>query len=125
VKLQIFDTAGQEKFRAITVSYYRGSSAVIVVFDLTNMESFKNVEKWIIDSKAMTNKPNTVFLVIGNKLDLKGKRKVTEEYVKELVDKCTDTNTTIFYAEASAKTGEGITEAFMKLSDVLVMAVRM
>jgi len=73
----------------------------------------------------MTSKINTVFLVIGNKTDLKGKRQVTENDVKALVDKCTDANTKIFYADASAKTGEGIYEAFMKLSEVLVKQDRM
>jgi len=111
--------------RAITVSYYRGSSAVIVVFDITDKESFANVERWVTDSKAMTNKSNTIFLVVGNKLDLKAKRQVSEKEVQELIAKCTDINTAILYAEASAKTGEGINEAFMKLADVLVKEERL
>ena len=68
IKLQIWDTAGQERFRTITSSYYRGAHGIIVVYDITNMDSFKNVKRWLteIDKYA---RDNVSKLLVGNKMD--------------------------------------------------------
>lgn len=106
IKLQIWDTAGQERFRTITSSYYRGATAAIVVFDLTDKESFQNVKFWLDEIDRYTNKPiKKIF--IGTKFDDVNKIVVSGEDIKELEEshnaKC---------ILASAKTGEGVNEAF-------------
>ena len=82
VKLQIWDTAGQERFRTITSSYYRGAHGIIVVYDVTDMESFNNVKQWLheIDRYAAENVNK---LLVGNKSDLTAKRVVTTEQGKD------------------------------------------
>jgi Ras-related protein Rab-1A len=81
VKLQIWDTAGQERFRTITSSYYRGAHGIIVVYDITDLESFNNVKQWLheIDRYASENVNK---LMVGNKSDLTSKRAVTFEQAK-------------------------------------------
>ena len=78
IKLQIWDTAGQERFRTITSSYYRGAHGIIVVFDVTDQESFNNVKQWLheIDRYACANVKK---LLVGNKCDLASKRAVPTE----------------------------------------------
>ena len=74
VKLQIWDTAGQERFKNITASYYRGGNGVLVVYDITERESFDNLTSWLIEIEKNANK-NVYKLLIGNKCDLEDKRK--------------------------------------------------
>jgi Ras-related protein Rab-2A len=72
IKLQIWDTAGQETFKSITRSYYRGSIGVILVYDITNRDSFNNISKWLDETKSYANDKITVMLV-ANKTDLEAK----------------------------------------------------
>eukprot|EP00450_Noctiluca_scintillans_P032170 CAMPEP_0194552172 /NCGR_PEP_ID=MMETSP0253-20130528/96588_1 /TAXON_ID=2966 /ORGANISM="Noctiluca scintillans" /LENGTH=235 /DNA_ID=CAMNT_0039399637 /DNA_START=62 /DNA_END=770 /DNA_ORIENTATION=- len=85
IKLQIWDTAGQERFRTITSSYYRGAHGIIIVYDVTDKESFNNVKNWVgeIDKYAAdgVNK-----LLVGNKCDLASKKVVSTDEAKELAD---------------------------------------
>merc|ERR1712084_20482 len=85
IKLQIWDTAGQERFRTITSSYYRGAHGIIVVYDVTDNESFNNVKQWLheIDRYACENVNK---LLVGNKSDLTSKRAVSAEQGKEFAD---------------------------------------
>jgi Ras-related protein Rab-2A len=76
IKLQIWDTAGQEEFRAITRSYYRSSAAALVVFDVTRKETFRNVSRWVEDVKTNSNK-DVVMILVGNKSDLTQERIVS------------------------------------------------
>lgn len=71
VKLQIWDTAGQERFRSITESFYRGCHGVLLVFDLTDRDTFEKVKAWIMSIHEKAGK-NVVIVLVGNKLDLKG-----------------------------------------------------
>ena len=109
-KLQIWDTAGQEKFRTITSSYYRGAHGIIIVFDLTNKDSFLNVSNWMNEITKYAS-DNVNKLLIGNKSDLADRRVVTTEEAKELAD-----SLGVSYIETSAKTSTGVEESFIKMT---------
>ena len=79
VSMQIWDTAGQEKFQSIQKVFYRGTDGCIIVFDLTNMKSFESLTKWredFIQASGIVNVEKFPILIIGNKSDLKSERKV-------------------------------------------------
>lgn len=105
IKIQIWDTAGQEAFRAITKTYYRGSSIVMVVYDITNQNSFNSVGKWLIDVRAIIDNPNII--LIGNKSDLNDKRVISYEK-GEAFAKANN----IDFVEISAKTTNNIDSPF-------------
>jgi len=109
VKLQIWDTAGQESFKSITRSYYRNSVCALVVFDVTDESSFKNVSGWINDVKTYSHLPVTIVLV-GNKCDLENKRKVKREDAEKFAR-----DRDMPYYETSAKTGQNVNLAFLKI----------
>ena len=110
IKLQIWDTAGQERFRTITSSYYRGAHGIIVVYDVTDQESFNNVKQWLheIDRYAAENVNK---LLVGNKSDLSGKRVVSTEQGKEFAD-----SLGIEFLETSAKTSTNVEQAFLTMA---------
>ena len=106
-RLQIWDTAGQEKYRSITRAYYKNSVCAILVYDISNRESFEHISNWVEDCTAQS--PKTVFMVlVGNKSDLSEYRQVTFEEGKEMAKK----NNMIFF-ETSAKTGENVEKIFV------------
>ncbi|KAG5440506.1 hypothetical protein PCK2_000440 [Pneumocystis canis] len=110
VKLQIWDTAGQERFRTITSSYYRGAHGIIVVYDVTDEDTFNNVKQWLqeIDRHACetVNK-----LLVGNKCDMTDKRMVETSCAKEFAD-----GLGIPFLETSAKSSTNVEEAFLTMS---------
>lgn len=106
MKLQIWDTAGQESFRSITRSYYRGSICGLVVFDITNNDSFKHASGWIRDVKI--NNPSITLMLIGNKSDLAHRRAVTYEDAEKFAKE-----NDMVYIETSAKTGQNVRNAFI------------
>ncbi|KAE8677408.1 Tetratricopeptide repeat (TPR)-like superfamily protein [Hibiscus syriacus] len=110
IKLQIWDTAGQERFRTITSSYYRGAHGIIVVYDVTDPESFNNVKQWLneIDRYASDNVNK---LLVGNKCDLTADRAVSYETAKALADEIG-----IPFMETSAKSASNVEEAFMAMA---------
>uniref|UniRef100_A0A7S1TRZ4 Uncharacterized protein n=2 Tax=Phaeomonas parva TaxID=124430 RepID=A0A7S1TRZ4_9STRA len=110
IKLQIWDTAGQERFRTITSSYYRGAHGIIVVYDVTDMESFNNVKQWLheIDRYASENVNK---LLVGNKADLEDKRVVTTEAAQEFAE-----SLGIEFIETSAKDRLNVEEAFTMMA---------
>jgi Ras-related protein Rab-2A len=107
VKLQIWDTAGQESFRSITRSYYRGACGALLVFDVTNRESFEHLQGWLDDARANCNTPITVMLV-GNKCDLESKRQVSKDEATAFAREMD-----LVYIETSAKTAHNVDEAFI------------
>lgn len=109
IKLQIWDTAGQERFKSITSSYYRGSDGVIMIFDISNRQSFINIKKWIHEIDKYTDN-NLQKILIGNKFDLNYKREVSYEESAEFADKLG-----INYFETSAKDNVNIENIFMYL----------
>ena len=105
-RIQIWDTASQENFRSITRAYYKNSVCAMVVYDITNKDTFNNVQTWIEDCKNQS--PKTIFMVlVGNKNDLEDKRQVKYEDGMELANK----NGMMFY-ETSAKSGFNVEEIF-------------
>ncbi|KAI8332729.1 GTP-binding protein ypt1, partial [Choanephora cucurbitarum] len=110
VKLQIWDTAGQERFRTITSSYYRGAHGIIVVYDVTDGDSFNNVKQWLqeIDRYAAegVNK-----LLVGNKSDLVDKKVVDTNQAKEFAD-----SLKIPLLETSAKDSTNVEQAFLTMA---------
>ena len=116
IKLQLWDTAGTEKFRSITTGYYRGADAAFVVFDLSSKTSFKTVSEWIENYYKYKNPDSEKNVVlIGNKVDLVDKREVTQEEAENYVK---DNN--IFYFETSAKEGKNIEECFNFMAEKLL-----
>jgi len=110
IKLQIWDTAGQERFRTITSSYYRGAHGIIVVYDVTDQESFNNVKQWLqeIDRYASENVNK---LLVGNKCDLTNKKVVDYTSAKEYADQLG-----IPFLETSAKNATNVEQAFMTMA---------
>lgn len=110
IKLQIWDTAGQDRFRCITKNYYRGSNGIMLIYDITNQSSFTNIKNWISQIKEYLGEEACITLV-GNKVDLESNRKIaTDEGRKFAMD-----NKLSFF-EASAKENISITEAFEDLT---------
>lgn len=87
VKFEIWDTAGQERYRSLAPMYYRGAAAAIVVYDITNKESFNGAKSWVKELQRRGD-PNVVIALAGNKSDLPNKRKVDYEVVISSVDTC-------------------------------------
>ncbi len=106
INAQIWDTAGQEKFRSITASFYKGAKGAFIVFDITNKESFNNVDKWVSNVTSQADK-GAVMILIGNKTDLEDLRKVTLEEAQEKAKFFG-----MAYMETSAKSGHNLNEAF-------------
>jgi Ras-related protein Rab-6A len=100
IKLQIWDSAGQEKFRSLIPNYIRGSSLVFIVYDISNRKSFENLSKWI---DFVNNIENSNIVIVGNKNDLKDTREVTLEEGQKF---CEEKNVEFF--EVSAKEGTNL-----------------
>ncbi len=111
VKLQIWDTAGQDRFRSVTRSYYRGAVAAMAVFSLADRASFDRLTQWLSDAKTQA-RPDITILIVGNKADLEEERQVTTVEASKLAQ----AQGCCGYVETSAKTGEGVEAAFFKLA---------
>jgi small GTP-binding protein len=118
IKVEVWDTAGQERYRAITSSYYKGAKGAIIVYDITNEDSFNNVESWI-NEVTKKGKTDMQFLLVGNKKDLINDRKVTEQ---KGIDKAKELNMNLFEASALEKTN--VNEAFNYLVKEIYLNIR-
>ncbi|XP_062222918.1 ras-related protein Rab-2-A-like [Phragmites australis] len=118
IKLQIWDTAGQESFRSITRSYYRGAAGALLVYDITRRETFNHLASWLEDARQHANANMTVML-IGNKCDLSHRRAVSyeegEQFAKEHG---------LVFMEASAKTAQNVEEAFIKTAGTIYKKIQ-
>ncbi|GAM29074.1 hypothetical protein SAMD00019534_122500 [Acytostelium subglobosum LB1] len=110
VTLCIWDTAGQEKFRALISSYYRGAHGIILTYDVTKRESFKNLQYWLNEVETFATRPNVVKLLVGNKIDKENREVSREEGLEFAKSKA------MFFIECSAKTKIGIQQAFEELA---------
>ena len=106
-KIQIWDTAGEERYRSITTAYYRGAAAILICCDCTNIESFNNVNNWVEEIGKYTDKDTVDKIILMNKCDLENERKVERSEIEKFEKK-----SGLKVLEVSAKTGEGIDKAF-------------
>ncbi|MHA1310586.1 MAG: Rab family GTPase [Candidatus Helarchaeota archaeon] len=109
VSLTIWDFGGQEKFEEIRRYYYYGAHAAIIVFDITNRDSFNNIKKWLTDLQSEVG--NIPYLILANKSDLQDDRQVSKSEIDQLSD---DLKIKIF--DTSAKTGDNIEKAFYEIA---------
>ncbi|KAL0490898.1 Ras-related protein Rab [Acrasis kona] len=113
IKLQIWDTAGQESFRSITRSYYRGAAGALLVYDITRRETFHHLTNWLEDARRHSNSTMTIML-IGNKSDLDARRAVTYEEGEKFAKQHD-----LIFLETSAKNDENVEEAFIKTARII------
>jgi len=114
VKLQIWDTCGQEIYRSLISSFYRNASLAMMVYAIDNKESFNHIETWLKEVKLQSNPDIKIFL-IGNKSDLEEKRQVELERAK----KFTEENGIHYFSETSAKAGINAKEVFIEAAKLL------
>ena len=111
VSVQIWDTAGQEKYSTLTSSYYKGAKGALVVYDITQESTFLKAEQFVKELREKSDK-DVYIILVGNKIDLEEKRKISKEEGKKLADKLK-----IGFFEVSAKNGTGIEDLFKNLID--------
>ena len=109
IKIQLWDTAGQEKYRAMIKNLYLKSQGIIILFDITNETSFINLKNWMSQIKESCGEDIPILLV-GNKIDLEDNRVINKERAMEYAN-----NENIEYIEVSSKTGENINKALTSL----------
>ncbi|KAI1400456.1 GTP-binding protein rab2 [Hypoxylon fuscum] len=119
MKLSLWDTAGQETYKSVTRSYFRGASGALLVFDITRKATFQHVTDWLNDLRAIAD-PDIVVILVGNKLDQAqaevdghNKREVTHQEAEDWARR----NGVLQYVETSAKSGENVEEAFMRVAE--------
>ncbi|KAK0674483.1 P-loop containing nucleoside triphosphate hydrolase protein [Cercophora samala] len=120
MKLSLWDTAGQETYKSVTRSYFRGASGALLVFDLTRKSTFTHVTDWLNDLRQIAE-PDIVVVLVGNKADLaspeaeggQNKREVSRQEAEEWARR----NGVLEYVETSAKSGEGVEKAFMRVAE--------
>ena len=114
VKLQIWDTCGQEIYRSLISSFYRNASLAMMVYSIDSKESFIHIETWLKEVKLQSNPDIKIFL-IGNKADLEDKREVKLDEAKQFKNE----NDIHYFSEASAKTGLNAQEVFIEAAKLL------
>ncbi|XP_010146288.1 PREDICTED: ras-related protein Rab-6A isoform X2 [Eurypyga helias] len=113
IRLQLWDTAGQERFRSLIPSYIRDSAVAVIVFDVTNLNSFQQTSKWIDDVRTERGS-DVIIMLVGNKTDLADKRQVS---VEEGERKAQELN--VMYIESSAKAGYNVEQLFRRVAAAL------
>jgi Ras-related protein Rab-2A len=111
IKLQIWDTAGQESFRSITRSYYRDAAGALLVYDITRRESFNHLARWLEEARQNGN-PNMTIMLIGNKSDLEHRRAVSTKEGEAFAQEHG-----LVFLETSAKTAANVEAAFIKTAE--------
>ena len=111
VKLQIWDTAGQESFRSITRSYYRGAAGALLVYDITRRDTFKHLSRWLEEARQHSQS-NMVIMLIGNKNDLEHRRAVSTEEGRAFAEQ-----NGLIFLETSAKTAFNVENAFVNTAE--------
>ena len=114
IKMQIWDTAGHEKFRTITTSYYKSAQAIIILYDITQKSSFDHIRNWITEIDKF-GKQGVLKVIVGNKLDLENNRKISKEDAENLALKYG-----LKLWEVSAKDNTNIEEMFVDTIKILL-----
>lgn len=113
IKLQIWDTAGQESFKSITRSYYRGAAGALLVYDITRRDTFTHLTRWLEEVRQNGN-PDTTIMLIGNKSDQDSRRQVTTEEGERFARE-----NGLIFIETSAKTAANVEDAFINTTTVI------
>jgi len=113
VKFEIWDTAGQERYRSLAPMYYRGAAAAIVVYDITNPDSFAGAKSWVKELQRRGD-PNVVIALAGNKADLESRRKVPFEEANAYAEE-----NGILHMETSAKNANNVKSLFVEIAKTL------
>lgn len=114
IKIQIWDTAGEEAFQSITRSYYKGAICALLVYDITRKESFEHCKKWLNEVRTYGDK-NIFITLIGNKADLEQQRQITYEEGNEFAEE-----NGLMFMEASAKTAHNVNEVFIGSAEEII-----
>ena len=114
IKLQIWDTCGQEVYRSLISSFYNNASLAIMVYSINNENSFNNLDFWLNEIRTKAN-PDINIILIGNKNDLENERKIP----KDLGQEFSDNNGLNLFFESSAKTGFNVKQLFIEASKIL------
>ena len=114
IKMQIWDTAGQERFRNVISSYFRGAHGILLIYDVTNRDSFKNLESWLIEIEKNASE-NVLKILIGNKNDLVDDKEIKTEEGQAFANR-----NGMQFIETSAKENTNVTEAFESLAKLMM-----
>ena len=114
IKLQIWDTCGQEVYRSLITNFYRNASLAMMVYSIDSRESFLHINQWLKEIKVQSH-PDVKIILIGNKSDLKDERQVTYQEAKRFKDE----NQLLYFEETSAKTGINAKEVFTEAARIL------
>ncbi|CAK9317835.1 unnamed protein product [Citrullus colocynthis] len=117
IKLHIWDTAGQETFKSITRSFYRGAIGALLVYDVTRRETFNNLNSWLRDIRELADF-NISIMLIGNKVDLDCRREVSQEEGEQFAKQ-----NGLLFLEVSAKTTQNIEEVFKKIASNILQKI--
>ena len=119
ISLDIWDTAGQERFRSLGRHFYKNANMIIIVYDITNLKSFQDIENFWYDDIKENGEEYKVIAIVGNKFDLYDREEVEEindKMVEEYIDKLNNDNKCkFFHMKVSAKTGVNVKPLFIKL----------
>jgi len=110
VKFEIWDTAGQERYRSLAPMYYRGAAAAIVVYDITDPDSFAGAKSWVKELQRRGD-PNVIIALAGNKADLEARRKITQEDAETYAEQ-----NGILHLNTSAKDGTNVKSLFVEIA---------
>ncbi|RDB29157.1 Ras-related protein Rab-4B [Hypsizygus marmoreus] len=117
IKLQLWDTAGQERFRSVTRSYYRGAAGAILVYDITDRESFANLSRWLADARALGS-PHLVTVLVGNKSDREEEREVEWSEASRWA-----AENDVHFLEASSLTGDNVEAPFLLAARAILLSI--
>lgn len=123
MKLSLWDTAGQETYKSVTRSYFRGASGALLVFDLSRKQTFQHVTDWLNDLRQIAE-PDIVVVLVGNKADLTQREDNKREVTRKEAEEWARRNGVMEYVETSAKSGENVENAFMRVAERIYQNVQ-